>query len=183
MTEQSTLQLVEDVHKEAQKQAANDGLIHIQETGLVLKINSVPIMLLQNVQKRFPVPKIPKVLLEDKDQWVSNPNDPEYLDALTQREADLGLAMLDVMMGLGTEIHVLPPTLASPDTEEWTEDIEFFIGEEVPKKGKGRYLAWLKYYALKNQETFGRIGEAVKQKMGLTEEQVAAAAESFRDSA
>jgi hypothetical protein len=150
--------------------------------GVQLKAGKVPPFILTEIDKRFPEPSVPKVYDEQRDRYYDNPNDPNYLKALTSLEQEKGFALSEVLVGYGTKIHYLPEGIESPEDTQWAEDAQVFIPNlVVPEKGRGRYLAWLKYYVIESGEDLMRLAQKVSAKIGVPEAEVGAAVARFQD--
>lgn len=178
MSDEQTLKLVADLEVEEGNQQPEDGLIHLS-SGLVLKPRKVPPMILDKVTKQFPDPVIPKVKNEDKDQWIPNPDDPDYLEAKRLNEEVRNTALLDVLIGLGTDPEYVPPTLVALDDDIWVDEAEIFLNFSVPRAGRARYVAWLKYHALQDANDFQIIADRVTRQMGVSATEVQTAMNNF----
>ena len=149
-------------------------------SGVKLRIKQAPPFLFAQIERKFPPPPVPEIYDEGKQRMLRNPNHPDYLAAVALNDSEKGLAMGDILFGLGTEVSFVPDDLPRPEDEGWSEDVEIFLlGEEIPKKGKGRYLAWVKYVAILDDKDFQLLMDKVGEKMGVKEEEVVATTESF----
>lgn len=169
------------VDQEYQDQESDSDVLTL-DSGVALRVTKIPPMLLADVEKRFPKPPVPKVHDETKGRAVENPNDPGYLAAVEANESDKSLAMTEVMVGKGTELVSIPAGMETPEDDGWKEEAEFYLGREIPaKSSRTRYLFWLKYYALTSQDDLVRLSNKVARKMGVSQEDVGTALNSFRD--
>lgn len=168
------------VLKESDQAKENDHLITL-ENGIIFQTCKIPPFILQGVEKRIKEPRVP--IIEDGGIRIPNPNDPDYIRAYKDYEESRASAYTDALIGLGTKLKYCPDHIPTPESSEWVEEIEFFIGEEIPATGRPRYLAWVKYVAIVSAEDLTRMATKVSAEMGVTEEAVAGAIESFRDSA
>lgn len=147
--------------------------------GLVLRVKPVPNMIIMEARNRMQEPKPPKVFIEDKGVEEENPLDPDYVAALNKFQYEQGLVGFTAMLAFGTEIVTRPTDVLPPDSEEWSEDLHEIFGITVPSRGKARYAAWLRLYALIDPD-INKVLAAVRAKSGLvTEEAVKQAAENF----
>ena len=175
------------------KQVVNDALASENESvtkspdkvtlssGVVLKVKPVPILLLNRIQMRFPKVHVPVVYNPDKERDEPNPNDPDYLEAVERNESAKTEALLDVMIGMGTEIVTIPDGLQKPTDSAWFDDLEFYLQEEQDDRERPRYLAWVKFVAIRNTDDMQSLAIAVQSKMGISEEAVAQSINSFRN--
>src|SRR3990167_8733070 len=151
------------------------------ESGVVLEVRRIPPMLLADVEKRFPLPAVPKVMDDTKGRSIENPNDPTYLKAIERNEQDKSLALAEVMVGMGTRLVSYPDDMEGPDGADWKEEAEIYLGKELPAKSpRALYLFWLKYYALTTQNDLVLLSNRVARKMGVSQEDVSSAMNSFR---
>lgn len=148
-------------------------------SGVVLRHKRVPPMVLAKLDEKYTDPAMPSVWDAEKERNIPNPNDPEYLRALEQNRMRRGTAMIDVLIGMGTEIEYIPEGMQTPDDEEWVENLSF-IGIEVPKLKIGKYLAWVKYYAAEDARDIQLLAKKGSAALGVTEEDVAEAIANFQ---
>lgn len=148
--------------------------------GVVLLVKKVPPMILTEIEKRFAPPPVPRVYDENKGREIENPQDPRYLDQIDKVNAEKGMAITEVLIGLGTTIAYLPDELLAPEDDAWIDDVEVFLGQSVPRQGRGRYLAWLKYYVIESGEDLMVLASKVSAKMGVPEAEVGAAVARFQ---
>jgi hypothetical protein len=159
--------------------AFKDNTIYITENGIKLKLKKISRLLVVDAAKKVKLPKPPTVFIEDKGRTEENPSDPTYIEELQAAEYQRGMVTIAAYLVLGTSVLEVPEGVDSPEDTEWSDtlaDIEF----EVPAKGRARYLAWLKYYALNDTELNSLI-EAITRLSGLTpEKDVSEIKDSFR---
>lgn len=150
-------------------------------SGVVLKVRPVPPLLLNRVQMRFPKVPVPVVYNPDKERDEPNPNDPEYTEAIERNEFSKTEALLDIMIGRGTEPISIPAGMPKPQDDEWLEELEFYLQEEQDKRERPRYLAWVKFVAIQNTDDMQKLSGAVQVMMGVSEQAVADHLNSFRN--
>lgn len=148
--------------------------------GIVLKPRPVPPLVLARVEKKFKYPPVPQLMDEDKGRIIENPDDPNYLNAIAEVDAEKSMAQLDVIIGLGTEIVSVPLGMFQVGDDGWLEEVEFFIGEPVPKSGRARYLAYLKYYAMSSANDIPNVARLALRKTGIGDVEVENALAGFR---
>lgn len=153
--------------------------------GIQLKMRSIPPLLYNTAANSIKAPEVPKVYIKDDERFEDNPNDPDYLQAVTAYTLAQRLVMLNLMFLRGTEIVSIPDGLPRPEDDEWIENLEAdakIIGFalEIPRaNSRERYLSWMRLFALANAEDLAKAEVAV-MRASLTEEEVAEAAETFR---
>ena len=147
--------------------------------GIVLRLKPVPPYLVRQATMNVERPKVPTVFIPDKERDEENPNDPAYIDALLEYTQDTADAANNAVILAGTEIESVPEGLFWPQDDGWLEVLEF-LGVEVERESKlGRYLDWMRFYALSTKSDLSAIWRAQRDRIGLTEEEVGAAAASF----
>lgn len=142
-------------------------------TGVVLKFKKIPILRIQAVVEQFPYPEVPEVFNKDKGRYEKNPFSEEYKKMVEEIDAKRGLAVIDTVLAVGTEVSTTPDNFAGPDTDEWLEELE--IGHiKVKRDSKiARYHAWVKYVAIVDQDDVGKILEQFGLQLGVGEANVA----------
>jgi len=147
--------------------------------GIVFKLKKVSQFVVMEAGRKIPLPKMPKIFNEDKGREIENPLDPEYLDAKERVAFQQGMIACAVYTSLGSEVIALPDGIQPADSEGWATDL-IELGLDIPEKGRSRYVAWLKYYALPGKE-FGDLTEKIAAYSGqVLEVEVGKAEESFR---
>lgn len=179
-----TIQPIDDRVYEVLEEAStsspqDDPKLTVLSSGVVLRHKRVPPMILARVDKKFPDPPIPMIHDEEKERNIPNPDDPDYLKALKQVSEDKGVALIDILIGMGTTVEYIPDNVQHPDDEEWVENL-LFVGIEVPYLKLGRYLAYVKYYAAEAVEDIQNLAKKGSAALGVTEAEVAAAIAGFQ---
>lgn len=169
-------EIVEEVEKQQTQKESN--LITLS-CGVVLKTRPVPPMILSKIDKKYPEPPMPTVYDEDRGRDIPNPQDPNWLKAVDRNAEDKGTALIDVIAGLGTTVHFVPEGMYHAEQDEWAEQLEYY-GLEIPEKGIGRYLSWLKFYVIASGEDLALIAKKAAKSLGVTEEEVATAINNFQ---
>lgn len=131
--------------------AFKDPSIYMSSRGVKLKLSKVSRLLVADVGRKVEIPKPPRVFVDDKGREEENPSDPTYQEALQEANYTRGMTTVAVYLTLGTKLMDLPKDVDGPDGTEWAETLTE-LGIEIPEKGRGRYLSWLKYYALDDTE-------------------------------
>lgn len=85
-----------------QTQLPDDGVI--KKNGLRIRIESVPVNLLDDVTSRIKDPRPPMVMIESKGREEPNESDPQYLEDLQEAENTRNRAVMDAMVLFGIEL-------------------------------------------------------------------------------
>jgi hypothetical protein len=118
-------------------------------------------------------------MIEDKGREEENPNDPDYKQALLDVSWKRGETVIAVYLTVGTSIISMPDTMEPMESSNWLETLAF-LGVEVPDSKRARYLAWLKFYVLSDDD-LTKLTQAVMRYSGVTlEVDVQEAQASFR---
>ncbi len=148
-------------------------------TGAVFKIRQVSPMLVSDLTRRYPEPKVPMIKIEGKARSEPNPSDPDYIEAHEEWKHKMIAVAYDALVMFGTELVSLPEGLPGPESDEWVENMSLLGYEPDLSHPKRRYLAWVKYVAATNDEDVARLNGQVVAESGTPEEEVTKAAESF----
>lgn len=150
--------------------------------GIVLEAKYVSAFVYNEIQKKFKNPKVPRVYIEDIGREEENPNDPEYIEAVQERDRNLSDAISDAMFLMGVNIISIPGNMPGIDEDNWIEKLSI-LGVDVPENQYRKKLAYLKYIACANPKDLELTMAQVGRESGATEEDVKRAAESFRSDA
>lgn len=150
--------------------------------GITLKCQPVPPLTLRYAASSIPRPKPPVIFREDKGREEENPEHPDYKAELAlweQKQQDLSMF---IMLAVGTRVESIPKEMSQPQDDDWIEPLEAAGIEMSLNTEPARYLSWLRFYALSNVKDLETIIKTVARHIGVTEEDVAAAAETFPSS-
>ncbi len=157
------------------------------ENGIVLALRMVAPLLISDAARRVPKPPVPTVYSEEKNREEENPEHPDYLVALVEWRGQRDEAGLSVALIMGSSVSSVPEGLYGPDDDEWIDEIEASyaaIEMEPPKidrdRPSGRYLSWLRLYALPTEEDIVRISKILTSSVAVSEEDVRDAVDAFR---
>lgn len=149
--------------------------------GVKLKLRPVPPLAIREAVIRVPEPPVPMVYIADREREEPNPNDPDYLAAMNMRQLDQVAAMTNVMLLLGTSPLYVPEGMSTAEDDDWCDTMEF-LGIPVHRnQPKARYLDWLRYVVLESPEDISGLTGVLAAMSGVTEQEVARAAEAFRN--
>jgi hypothetical protein len=162
--------------REAEKDAEDKYLIRLS-SGVVLRGKQVPPLTMMKVMAYFQRPKPPVYFNETMGREIENPDDPDYRDRLQAYSAELGSAMLNVFIILGTEVVQVPKKFPGHMDDIWLKEYaEFGVGPAKPDNESWRYLTWVTLKAVLDENDVNLIQEVVGSATGVTEKAVAAGA-------
>jgi len=149
-------------------------------TGVVIGLKAVAPLILRDATSRLKEPKVPVQHIESKGRSEENPMHPDYLAAMEEYQATRAEIVENTLLLFGTEIVSLPQGFSGPDDDGWIEAFEA-VGIEISTNPKARYIQWIRLHAMGGQvEDMTIFTQELGREMGVTEEDVAVAAESFR---
>lgn len=148
--------------------------------GVILRLNPVKSSLVRKSWQHLERPSVPRFFIEDKQRWEENPNDPDYKQAVKEFQADRAEIVANTYYMLGTVAKFIPENISPVDSKDWEEILEI-INEKVPAKPLARYLYWLKYYVLDDDESLELMKSVMRFSGVVLSEDVDEAEESFRD--
>lgn len=149
--------------------------------GIVLRVKPMPPLLLNAIANSIPEPEVPMWWNEDDQRHEANPNHPEYQKALADRNATIGMRIIDATLSVGTELVAVPGTMIPPESDSWIRRLKL-TGQDAtfnPEDKEERYLAWLRLYAIETNADLEKVNSIPMQLAGLQEEEVAEAMELF----
>lgn len=153
--------------------------VFTSKTGVKLKINKVNRLIVLDAVRKIRDPKIPMVYIETKNRSEENPNDPDYLQAKQEADLDRGMTTINVYLAFGTKPTFIPENKEGPEGQTWSVDYNE-VGLDIPQGGRGRYVAWLKYYALLEEEVNDLSLMAMRYSGATLEEDVAKSTTNFQ---
>lgn len=170
MPNNAVIEVAQEVDNEQQNEE-NSNLVTLSN-GVVLGTKPVPYKLIIKLNKKFKNPPVPVIYDEEKGREITNYGDPQYEADCAAVQEEKGMAMLELLTGLGTYFISAPAGVYAPDDKEWEEDVNPFLdeNEKIPEFGKARYVAWLQYYAMLEATDISKVAQKIQRKMGVTEE-------------
>jgi len=153
----------------------------VLSSGVRLRHKKFSRLILQAILDKFPYPEPPKVKIPEKDRYEINPNSPQYKEQIAQIDMQRSMAIIDAGIVFGTEMVYKPDSLPDVDDDGWIDDLDL-LGIPVKRDNKkSRFLAWIKYEAMRDTETdLAKIMSAFSNLSGVSEEAVAEALDNFR---
>jgi len=173
-TEEKVVQAVSDAES-----GGGHSLIRLS-SGVTLKPKKVNGFLIQEVMRQFQKPKPPLVMNEDLGREIENDSDPGYIQAMTDYNVEITIAIVDLFIVAGTELHgAVPKGIPGLNDLSWQNDLEA-IGIRVGPNPSKKYILWVKFVAAPLEEDTTEIMSGVGRMSGVAEADVKIAAERFR---
>lgn len=153
----------------------------ISTRGIKFRLKKVSPFISMEIGRKQPDPKVPTYYDKDAERERENPLDPNYLEELQQTRATRGMLAMNANLALGTELLECPKVIQGVGSKEWSEELDEATAHvvEVPEAGIGRYLAWLRYYALVEQEVNDLMMAVLRYSGVVLEADVEVASENF----
>lgn len=154
----------------------DDGIVEVR--GTKVRIEPVPVNLIDDVTRRIKDPEIPTFFNEDKEREEPNKNDPQYLKELEEADMTRNRAAMDAMVLFGIELID-----GLPEDEGWIKKLKYLerleridlsnydLEDELDKE----FL--YKRYILADAKLIGMISRA----SGVSPEEVSQLEDSFPD--
>ena len=117
--------------------------------GIVLRLKPLSEEPIRRAVMAVEMPEVPTVKLDGLDAEEPNPDDPEYLEAVTQAQYARTQAGFRVATILGTECEKAPNGYG-PGQKKWIDDLAAADVEVDTSSASKRYVEWLYMYALSN---------------------------------
>lgn len=163
-------------------------------TGVVFKVKEVPQFTMSDIRREFKEPVPPMWFNKDTGRKEANPNDPEYIRLHSEYMINMSMAIIDIMILLGTEVKSVPKSFPGPDSDKWKHELSAILRtrgwsrEDVANiTEEESYIYWVKYKAAAggiedNNSDISKITLAIGRLTGVAEEDVSNAMDTFRDS-
>lgn len=179
----STEELVNELESVAASEAGGVPDTFTTSAGLHFKLHKVSSLLIMEAGRKIKDVEVPVTYIEDKGREEENPNDPKYKAAQADVDAMRTIIVINATLAFGTQVEgTLPAGVEHWSSDEWLTDVEDLTGVQIPRTGKGRYVAWLKFYAIPDNAELFDLQLAVARYSGrVPEADVAQAEDSFRD--
>lgn len=150
-------------------------------SGVVLRGKQANPLILVQVMAAFPRPEPPLVYMQAMGREIENSDDPNYIERLQSWKLEYADRLVTAMVTLGTELVSKPKSVAGPEKDDWLEEYSLLGLPVHPESKTWRYLTWVKFYAVKNEEDMKLIQEVVGRLSGVRESAVKSA-ENFSGS-
>lgn len=161
---------------------ASDIWVSEKNPALKFKLKFVSRQLIKDAGSKYPEPKIPETWNEDKGRNEPNEQDPDYVEARRIYANNIGEVTQRLFLALGTEFQgTLSPGIMALDDDTWIEEIEELTEVQLPRKGRMRYVAWLRYHLLADDDERLALNEAAMRFNGIVfERDVQKASDEFK---
>ena len=166
--------------------------IYTTSRGIKIRITPVPVDTILEARRRVPVPKAPEIPVEgEPGKYDVNYMHPKYIEEMDEYNRVIQLLSFQVMAAYGVTAYAVPSDRFGPDDDGWVEmlaedeifavDGQSYAMHDIPGKDKprARFAAWLRLYALGQNDVL-RVQDAFMHGVGVVkEEDVETAVESF----
>lgn len=156
---------------EENKPKETDNLIRLS-TGVILKAKQANPSALIRVMTKQKRPTPPLVDDPGMGRKMENAMDPDYIKRVQAWELDYSNGMLNVLIGLGTELHSKPDNIPGKDDESWLADYRALELPTMENSPAWRYITWVMFVAAPTAQDLTLIGDKVKALSGTPEEEV-----------
>lgn len=173
---------LEMVERTLEEGVDKDPTIVTLSSGVVVKAKTVPDNLVLKFREKNPAPEPPMIEVNagGKTWEEANPDDPAYLKALEEYHSKIGLAMIDMILLIGMKIMEVPDDFVPyEEDDQWELELEA-LGLDVPEKPVSKKIEWLRLRVAPSTNDINKITKAYNKAAGISEEEIAAAAEQFR---
>lgn len=177
MTTNETNKIIEEAASAVFTQN-DDPNTFVSKEGVKFRLKPVNRMISAAAAMKLQKPKVPTVWNKDKERSEENPNHPDYVEALNEYKYRRGQIGVDIYISLGSVLIDRGPKPAISETE-WSEQLGMF-GLEVPASGPARYLAWVKYVALDDEDATEMMLKIIRCNGIVLDQEVTDAIDAFR---
>jgi hypothetical protein len=147
-------------------------------TGVVLRPKAMPPYVYIRVATKDKPPKPPRFKVPNKDVYLDNTDDENYIKDFKQWELDQNDRMLIAMVTFGIEkIVKVPKGVERPTSDKWINKLRLAGVETEPDDPDWRQTHWILSVAAVNEEDFNTIFTGVGRLSGVPEEDVQTAAQ------
>lgn len=147
--------------------------------GVLLGIRPMPPLLLNSVANSIPEPEVPVFFNDEKGRDEENPNHPNYVKALEERNREINLATINLILYACTYIKEIPEGVEKPTDEGWHRLARMAGIDFNPEEEAECYLTWLRCMVETGNDLL-KLQTLPLQLAGVTEEEVDDLMESFR---
>ena len=158
-----------EVLEKAQEPADNKITL---STGVVLLGKKANPLILLEVIAAFPRPQPPMWFNKTMGREMENPDDPDYLARVQAWERELSSTTLTAFIQLGTELVSVPKGFPKPSDDTWLEEYELLGLPMRPQNQAWRYLKWVKFKAVADEEDLEKIRDVVGRLSGVSNQAV-----------
>ena len=192
--EKSSAKRAAGVAKSAASRALDINSVEVS-TGVVFGVKSVPQFTMSDIRREFKEPQVPTWYNKDTGRKEPNPDDPKYKKEYNDYIVGMSMAVIDIMVLMGTFVKSVPKGFPAPDSEEWASELRAILrargwsrDEIAELSQEERYVFWVKYRAAiggsyeTGEGDINKLTLAIGRLSGVAEEDVKDATDNFRDS-
>jgi hypothetical protein len=192
-SEKSSVKRAAAVAQKAGSRKLNSNEVEVS-TGVIFGVKPVPQFILSDIRREFKEPPVPTWFNKDTGRKEPNPDDPEYKKSYNDYIVGLSMAVIDVMVLMGTYSVSVPKGVPEPTSETWKNELGAILrargwsrSDIAELSDEERYVFWVKYRAATGGGVTGedsdinRITLAIGRLSGVAEEDVRDATDNFRD--
>lgn len=145
------------VAKAMDETAGEDNLIRLS-SGVVLRAKPANPNLLIRAMTKHQRPNPPTYFSKEMGREMENTDDPDYISRVQAWQMEYSAVMLNVLIGLGTEIVSIPKGMEGPtpkkkdETPGWLKDYANLGMPIYPDSEKWVYVTWVMFLAAPTPE-------------------------------
>lgn len=151
--------------------------------GVILRTRKVKTTIIQHAWRALQEPKAPMIFIAELGRYEENPNDPGYVEALSNYHLAKGSATVNVYLMMGCDPKFIPEDVFGINDDGWTLELQE-LDMNIPGTDKpgARKVAWLQYYVLEDIQETAELQKQIMRQSGLVlAEDVQEVENSFRD--
>lgn len=150
----------------------------VLSTGVVLLAKPANPNMLIRAMTAHRRPSPPTVFVKEMGREMENPDDPDYISRVQSWQMEYSNSMLNVLIGLGTEVVSIPKGMEGPHPKKkdelpaWVKDYSAMGFPILPDSPAWRYITWVMFIAGPTDKDTQLIGEKVRALSGVKEADV-----------
>lgn len=156
---------------ESKAEASEDYIIRLS-TGVVLKAKQANPSTLIRVMTKQQRPSPPLYFNKEMGREMENPDDPDYISRVQAWQMDYTNGMLNVLIGLGTELITIPDGMPRISDDSWLADYRALGLPVIADSPAWRYITWVMFVAAPTEKDLNIISQKVKTFSGVKEADV-----------
>lgn len=160
-----------------------DPTVFVTSNGVKMRLRRVSDMVIAETGRQIRIPKPPVLFNDEKQRNEENPNDPDYLQDYEDAQYRRSMLIYAAYITLGTADVTLPENvddLYPLESNEWVDPLRE-LNLDIPESGRGRYIAWMKYHILNNEDMSNLARSIMRLSGKVFEDEVEKAADNFPD--
>lgn len=161
---------------DAVQEENQDNLVKLS-TGVVLRGKLANPTIFIMVMAANPRPEPPLVYIKEMGRQMENEADPDYLERVQAWKVEYSDRLVTAMIMMGTELVSAPKKLGKPQEDDWLEEYSLLGMPMMPESKSWRYLTWVKFKGMSNEQDMQAIMDVVGRLNGVREPTVKSAEE------